>query len=50
MAVELRHHLAQEPRLVAIGKEVIVHPTDTDENLTAEMLGATDAFEYVDPG
>jgi hypothetical protein len=28
-----------------IGKEVIVDPTDTDEGLTAEMLGAT-VLEY----
>jgi hypothetical protein len=42
------------PRLVRvehvtpIGKEVIVDPTDTDEGLTAEMLGATEVLEYVD--
>jgi hypothetical protein len=30
----------------AIGKEVIVDPTDTDEGLTAEMLGATEVLEY----
>jgi hypothetical protein len=29
-----------------IGKEVIVDPTDTDEGLTAEMLGATEVLEY----
>ena len=31
-----------------IGKEVIVDPTDTDEDLTAEMLGATAVLEYED--
>ena len=30
------------------GKEVIVDPTDTDEGLTAEMLGATEVLEYHD--
>jgi DNA-binding phage protein len=30
----------------AIGKEVIVDPTDADEGLTAEMLGATEVLEY----
>jgi hypothetical protein len=29
-----------------IGKEVIVDPTDTDEGLTAEMLGSTAVLEY----
>lgn len=33
-----------------IGKEVIVDPTDTDEGLTAEMLGATEILEYHDQG
>jgi DNA invertase Pin-like site-specific DNA recombinase len=32
--------------LTPIGKEVIVDPTDTDEGLTAEMLGATQVLEY----
>jgi hypothetical protein len=32
--------------LTPIGKEVIVDPTDTDEGLTAEMLGATHVLEY----
>ncbi len=31
-----------------IGKEVIVDPTDTDEGLTAEMLGATEVLAYED--
>ena len=31
-----------------IGKEVIVDPTDTDEGLTAEMLGVTEVLEYQD--
>jgi hypothetical protein len=31
---------------VAIGKEVIVDPTDTDEGLTAEMLSATEVLIY----
>jgi DNA-binding phage protein len=30
----------------AIGKEVIVDPTDTDEGLTAEMLSATEVVIY----
>ena len=30
----------------AIGKEVIVDPTDTDEGLTAEMLSATEVLIY----
>jgi DNA-binding phage protein len=30
----------------AIGKEVIVDPTDTDEGLTAEMLSATEVLMY----
>jgi hypothetical protein len=34
-------------KIVEIGKEVIVDPTDTDEGITAEMLTATDALEYV---
>ena len=33
-----------------IGKEVIVDPTDTDEGLTAEMLGATEVLAYRDQG
>jgi hypothetical protein len=33
-----------------IGKEVIVDRTDTDEGLTAEMLGATEVLEYRDQG
>ncbi|MGA8533204.1 MAG: hypothetical protein WB615_03730 [Candidatus Tumulicola sp.] len=36
-------------KIVEIGKEVIVDPTDTDEGLTAEVLSATDALEYVSP-
>jgi hypothetical protein len=32
----------------AIGKEVVVDPTDTDEGLTAEMLSATEVLEYED--
>ncbi len=32
--------------ITPIGKEVIVDPTDTDEGLTAEMLGATEVLEY----
>ena len=36
-------------KIVEIGKEVIVDPTDTDEGLTAEMLSATEALEYVNP-
>lgn len=32
----------------AIGKEVIVDPTDADEGLTAEMLSETSVQEYVD--
>jgi DNA-binding phage protein len=32
-----------------IGKEIIVDPTDTDEDYTAEMLSATDVLEYRDP-
>jgi hypothetical protein len=35
--------------ITAIGKEVIVDPTDTDEGLTAEMLSETSALEYHDP-
>lgn len=31
-----------------IGKEIIVDPTDTDEEFTAEMLSATDVLEYRD--
>ncbi|MFZ0575153.1 MAG: helix-turn-helix transcriptional regulator [Candidatus Cybelea sp.] len=30
----------------AIGKEVIVDPTDADEDLTAEMLSATEVLIY----
>jgi uncharacterized protein with GYD domain len=30
----------------AIGKEVIVDPTDIDEGLTAEMLSATEVLTY----
>jgi DNA-binding phage protein len=33
----------------AIGKEVIVDPTDTDEGLTAEQLNATSVLVYRDP-
>lgn len=36
-------------RITAIGKEVIVDPTDTDEGLTAEMLSETNVLEYHDP-
>jgi hypothetical protein len=36
--------------LTPIGKEVIVDPTDTDEGLAAEMLGATEVLEYLDQG
>ena len=36
--------------LTPIGKEVIVDPTDTDEGLTAEMLGATEVLEYHNQG
>ncbi len=32
-----------------IGKEIIVDPTDTDEDYTAKILGATDVLEYLDP-
>ena len=32
-----------------IGKEIIVDPTDTDEEFTAEMLNATAVLEYRDP-
>jgi hypothetical protein len=35
--------------VTAIGKEIIVDPTDTDEELTAEMLSATEVLEYHDP-
>jgi hypothetical protein len=35
--------------VTAIGKEIIVDPTDTDEELTAEMLSATEVLEYRDP-
>jgi hypothetical protein len=35
--------------ITAIGKEVIVDPTDTDEGLTAEMLSETSVVEYHDP-
>ena len=35
--------------ITAIGKEVIVDPTDTDEGLTAEMLSETSVLEYNDP-
>jgi hypothetical protein len=35
--------------ITAIGKEVIVDPTDTDEGLTAEMLSETSVLEYHDP-
>lgn len=35
--------------MTAIGKEIIVDPTDTDEELTAEMLNATEVLEYHDP-
>ncbi len=35
--------------ITAIGKEVIVDPTDTDEGLTAEMLSETNVVEYHDP-
>ena len=35
--------------ITAIGKEVIVDPTDTDEGLTAEMLSETSVVEYRDP-
>lgn len=44
------------PRLVrvesktAIGKEVIVDPTDTDEGLTPEMLSTTEVLQYRNPG
>ena len=31
---------------VAIGKEVIVDPTDTDQGLTTEMLSATEVVIY----
>ncbi len=37
-------------QVTPIGKEVIVDPTDTDEGLTAEMLGATEVLEYHDQG
>jgi hypothetical protein len=33
----------------AIGKEVIVDPTDIDEGITAELLSATNVIEYQDP-
>jgi hypothetical protein len=32
--------------ITPIGKEVIVDPTDTDEGLTSEMLGATEVLRY----
>ncbi len=32
-----------------IGKEITVDPTDTDEDYSAEMLGATDVLEYRTP-
>ncbi len=35
--------------ITAIGKEVIVDPTDTEEGLTAEMLSETSVVEYHDP-
>jgi len=35
--------------ITAIGKEVIVDPTDADEGLTAEMLSETSVLEYHDP-
>ncbi len=35
--------------ITSIGKEIIVDPTDTDEELTAEMLSATEVLEYRDP-
>ncbi len=36
--------------ITPIGKEIIVDPTDTNEDFTAEMLGATPVQEYHDPG
>jgi hypothetical protein len=35
--------------IMAIGKEVVVDPTDTDEGLTAEMVSETSVVEYHDP-
>jgi hypothetical protein len=35
--------------LTPIGKEIVVDPTDTDEGLTAETLGATETLEYHNP-
>jgi hypothetical protein len=32
-----------------IGKEVVVDPTDTDEEFTAEMPSATEVLEYRNP-
>jgi DNA-binding phage protein len=32
-----------------IGKEIIVDPTDTDEDYTAEMISATNVVEYRAP-
>ena len=36
--------------ITPVGKEVIVDPTDTGEDFTAEMLSATPVQEYHDPG
>jgi hypothetical protein len=38
--------LVRVEHLTPMGKEVIVDPTDTNEGLTAEMLGATEVLEY----